>query len=129
MERQYASNSNPEKITTLGTFSEHVAVPLYAIGWILMWLVGTMLEYTVFVYDSVVNKRPIYRRYFEICLAMPVFALFCVALWVSVKCMVKCVEGSVDFLYSLSTEDDPKSVIRDYEEHVLRRRLRAGRPY
>ena len=123
MARHHASNSsNPEKATTLGTFSDHLAVPLYAIGWTLMWLVGTMLEYTFFVCDSVVNKRPTYRGSFEICLAMPVFALFCVALWVSVKCMVKFVQGSINFLCSLSTEDD-------YEDHVLRRRLRDRRPY
>lgn len=103
----------------LGTFETHLTISVYAFAWVLMWLVGTMLEFVIFVVTSVAKGHAIDRKYFEVSLYMPVFAWFLLGMWFSVKC----IEWSIGFLCSLASEDTEKS---NDEEPVLRRRRGLG---
>jgi hypothetical protein len=124
MAHPHSSNSGTTNTTTLGTFETYLAIPIYALAWVIMWLVGVTIEYVIFVFNSLCQGQPLHRKYFELSLAMPVFALFCLALWFSVGC----IEYSIIFLCSLANdEDSEETVIRDYEEHVLRRRLQGSK--
>lgn len=110
----------------MGTFETYLPIPIYALAWVIMWLVGVTIEYVIFVFNSLYQGQTLHRESFELSLAMPVFALFCLALWFSVGC----IEYSIVFLCSLANDEGcEETVIRDYEEHVLRRRLRRSRKH
>lgn len=100
-----------------------LAIPIYAVAWIMLWLVGTILEFTVFVLNTVASGQSLPKKYFEASLAMPVFALFCLG----VLFLVKGIEYLIEFLCFLVSEDPDEIAIDDYEKLLLRRRLRARR--
>lgn len=88
-----------------GTFETHLAIPVYACAWVIMWLAGTLIEFAIFIGTSVAKGHALDRKYFEVSLYMPSFALFCLGMWMSVKC----VEWLIGFLGSLATDDGEES--------------------
>jgi Sec-independent protein secretion pathway component TatC len=100
-------------------------VPIYALAWVILWIVGTILEFAVFVATAVASGDSLPRKQFPVSLAMPAFALFCLGMLFSIKC----VEYLIEFLCFLTSEDPEETAIDGYEKLALRRRPRARRGY
>lgn len=83
-----------------------------------MWLAGTLIEFTIFIGTSVAKRHALDRKYFEVSLYMPSFALFCLGMWLSVKCF----GWLIGFLGSLATDEvedrynDEPIVVRTLED-------------
>lgn len=111
-------NTTPDMLTGL-------AIPIYALAWVILWLVGTILKFAVFVTTTVASGQSASKKYFEVSLAMPAFALFCLGMLFAVKC----IEYLIEFLCFLTSEDPEETAMDDYEKLILRKRLRARRSY
>lgn len=107
----------PANTATPGTFENHLTIPVYAFAWVILWLVGTLIEFATFIGTSVAKGHAIDRKYFEVSLYMPSFALFCLGMWLSVKC----IEWLIGFLGSLATDDSES----DNDEPIVVRRRRV----
>lgn len=112
----------PANTATPGTFETNLAIPVYAFAWVILWLVSTLIEFAVFIGTSVAKGHALDRKYFEVSLYMPSFALFCLSMWLSVKC----IEWLIDFLGSLAIDDSEES---DNDESIVVRRRRVRVSY
>lgn len=122
---RYQSPSTWKTTTGLDMLLNGLAIPIYALAWVILWLAGTILEFAVFVFNAVASGQSLSRKYFEVSLAMPVFALFCLGMLFAAKC----IEYLIEFLYFLISEDPEETAIDDSEKLILRRKLRARRGY
>lgn len=126
MSSQYSSSSILANPSSQIVCSTQLAIPIYATIWILFWLLGMSLEFAVFVGKCLVQGESPSQGRLDVTLDMPVFALFCIALWLTVKLLA----WSIVFLCSLllmaseasDADEENARAARQRREQVLRRR-------
>ncbi|KAF7718047.1 Uncharacterized protein PECH_002381 [Penicillium ucsense] len=106
-----------------GVFSAHLVIPIYATIWLISWLLGVLLEISIFIGSCLAQGKSPSRGSVAISLDMPVFALFCIGLWGAIKLSMWFLVVLCSLFTMVSDADEENArAARQRREQVLRRR-------